>query len=177
MAALTSRCGYYMLQLWFRLLLFPRLFSAVANWMSIILPHMMWPYCEFRMQVRNVLMCYTRLAENTERKKHAKNRRLCTIAQICWAISSQRRRLSTIGKNLLNSNIVSISSYNMVNFGPLTAEIGSGVLGTSANCNGFRILASLLQRRQSVEVNQTLHDVWPSPELVHYIYIFGAHAA
>jgi len=23
-----------------------------------------------------------------------------------------------------------------------------------------------------IEVNQTLHDVWPSPGLVHYIYIF-----
>ena len=34
-------------------------------------------------------------------------------------------------------------------------------------------LASLLQRRRSSEANQTLHDVWPSPALVHCIYIFG----
>jgi len=27
-----------------------------------------------------------------------------------------------------------------------------------------------------MEVNQTLHDVWPSPGLVRYIYIFGALA-
>jgi len=33
-------------------------------------------------------------------------------------------------------------------------------------------LASLLQQRRSLEVNQTLHDVWPSPALVHCIYIF-----
>jgi len=46
------------------------------------------------------------------------------------------------------------------------------VWGTPANFNGFCILASLLHRRRSTEVNQTLHDVWPSPELVHYIYIF-----
>ena len=32
----------------------------------------------------------------------------------------------------------------MVNFGPLTAEIGSGVWGTPANFNGFRVLAELL---------------------------------
>jgi len=32
----------------------------------------------------------------------------------------------------------------MVNFGPLTAEIGSGVLGTPPNFNGFHILAALL---------------------------------
>ena len=44
---------------------------------------------------------------------------------------------------------------------------------TPANFNGFRVLASLLQRRRSTEANQTLHDVWPSPGLVHYMYIFG----
>ena len=32
----------------------------------------------------------------------------------------------------------------MANFGPLVAEIGSGVCGTPANFNGFRILAALL---------------------------------
>jgi len=43
----------------------------------------------------------------------------------------------------------------------------------AASFNGFRVLASLLHQRCSTEVNQTLHDVWPSPGLVHYIYIFG----
>ena len=51
----------------------------------------------------------------------------------------------------------------MVNFGPLTAEIGSVVWGSPANVNGFHVSASLLQRRRSSEANQTLHDVWPSP--------------
>ena len=51
--------------------------------------------------------------------------------------------------------------------------IGSGVWGTPAHFNGFRVLASLLQRRRSPEASQALHDVWPSPELVHYIYTFG----
>jgi len=60
----------------------------------------------------------------------------------------------------------------MVNFGPLTAEIGSGVWGIPANFNGFRVLPSLLHRRRSPEANQTLHDVWPSPGLAHYIYTF-----
>ena len=43
----------------------------------------------------------------------------------------------------------------MVNFGPLTAEIGSGVWGTRANFNGFRILAALLHGSQVVGVSQT----------------------
>jgi len=40
-------------------------------------------------------------------------------------------------------------------------------------CYGIQFLASLLHRRRSMGVNHTLHDVWPSPELVHYIYTFG----
>jgi len=79
-------------------------------------------------------------------------------------------------KNLLNSNISSTSFLNMVNFSPPTAEIGSGVWGTPANFNGFCVLASLLQRRCSLEANQTLHNIWPSPGQVHYVYIFGALA-
>jgi len=55
----------------------------------------------------------------------------------------------------------------IINFGPLEAEIS-----LPANVNGFRVLASLLHRRRSTEVKQTLHDVWPFPGLVHYI--FGA---
>jgi len=35
----------------FSLSSFPRLISAVGDWMSTILLHMVWPYCEFRMQV------------------------------------------------------------------------------------------------------------------------------
>ena len=85
-----------------------------------------------------------RLAANTGRKKVAKNRHFGTIAQLCRAISSHLRHVSTIGKNLLSSNTSSTCPDNMVNFGPLTAEIGSGVWGTPTNFNGFRVLAALL---------------------------------
>jgi len=44
----------------------------------------------------------------------------------------------------------------MVNFDPLAAEIGSGVWGTPANFNGFRILAALLHSTLVVGVSQTL---------------------
>jgi len=57
--------------------------------------------------------------------------------------------------------------------GPLAAEIGLPVCGTPVNFNGFPVLASLLHRRGSTDVNETLHDVWPSHGLVHYLYIFG----
>jgi len=42
-------------------------------------------------------------------------------------------------KNLLNNYISSTCLYNMVNFGPLAAEIVSLVWGTPANFNGFRL--------------------------------------
>ena len=58
-------------------------------------------------------------------------------------------------------------------YGEVMAEIGLPVWGIPANFNGFRVLASLLQRRRSSEANQTLHNVWPSPEQVHYTYTFG----
>ena len=68
---------------------------------------------------------------------------LGTIAQICWAICLQLRHVSTIEKNLLSSNISSTCPHNMVNFGPLAAEIRPVVLGTPANFNGFRVLAAV----------------------------------
>jgi len=59
-------------------------------------------------------------------------------------------------KNLLSSNMSSRHSHNVVNFGPLTAEIASGVWGTPANFNGFHVLAELLHGSQVVSVSQTL---------------------
>jgi len=99
---------------------------------SIILQHMMWPYCEFikcefRMQVCNVL--------HVVRGKYRMQK--FTIAELLRAISSQLRHMSTIGKNLLNSSICYTCPHNMVNFGPLTAEIGWQVWSTPANFNGF----------------------------------------
>jgi len=57
---------------------------------------------------------------------------------------------------LLSINTASTCPRNMVNFGPLTAEIGSGVWGTPANFKGFRVLAALLHGTLVVGVSQTL---------------------
>ena len=87
--------------------------------------------------------------------KIAKNRHLGTIAQLCRAISSQLRHVSTIGKNLLNSGTYPTCPHNTVNFGPLAAEIDSLVWGTTTNFNGFRVLAALLHGTPAVGVSQT----------------------
>jgi len=134
-------------------------------------------------------MCCTRLAANTRCKKVANDRQLGTIAQLCRDISSQLRHISTIGKKLLSSNISSTCPYNMVNFGPLAADIVSLVWGTPANFNGFRILAALLHGTLVVGVSQTLrrwtegaiyirqgsHHVghWPTFLVKTCSYLFG----
>jgi len=51
---------------------------------------------------------------------------------------------------------MSTCSHSMVNFGELAAEIGLPVWDTSANFNGFRVLAALLHGSQVVSVSQTL---------------------
>ena len=67
-----------------------------------------------------------------------------------------KARIDSWKKNLLSSNMSSTCPHNMVNFGSLTAEIGSGVFGTPANFNWFRVLAALLHGTLVVGVSQTL---------------------
>jgi len=95
-------------------------------------------------------MCCTRLAGNTGRKN-----------DVIIAISAPLHNfvglyLHKSEKKLLSSNTSSTCPRNMVNFGPLTAEIGSGVCGTPANFKGFRVLAALLHGTVVVGVSQTL---------------------
>jgi len=76
--------------------------------------------------------------------KHPKIRHHGTIAQLSLALSWQLRHVSTIGKNVKSQYLPHMSLYNMVNFGPLEAEIVSLILVTAANFNGFRVLGALL---------------------------------
>jgi len=60
-------------------------------------------------------------------------------------------------KSLLNSNVSpTCPPHNMVNFGPLAAEICWRVWSTPAHFNGFRVLAALLHGTLVVGVSQTL---------------------
>jgi len=92
----------------FYLSFFPRLFSSVAH---RCLPYFhTWCGLSVNFGCRSETCC-ARLAENTGRKKSLKIRNLATIAQLCWAITSQLRHVWTIRKNLLNSNISHMSSH------------------------------------------------------------------
>ena len=77
-------------------------------------------------------MCCKRLAENTGRKNPASAHH-CTN----FAITSQLRHLSTIGKKLLNSNMSYRCIHNMANFGLLSTEICWRVWGNPAELTGF----------------------------------------
>jgi len=173
MAALRSRCGHYIFPLWFlhSISFFP---SPILSRRRLDVYHTsthgvdlvpIWD-AGLKRAVRGSL----KIQDPKNRQKFA----ICTplhnfvgLYPRNWGTYRQSE------KNLLNSNISATCPHNMVNFGPLAAEIGSLVWGTSANFNGFRFLASILQRHRWTEANQTLHDVWPSPGLVHYIYVFG----
>ena len=135
MVILHSRCGHYIFALWFlssSSSFFPRLILAIADWMSTILPHMVWPWCKFRMHVWIVLHAARWKCRTQKIAKNAASGHV----QLCWTISSQLRHVSTIGKNLLNSNTTSTCSDNTMNFGPLAAEICWRVWGTPVNFNG-----------------------------------------
>jgi len=99
------------------------------------------------------------------------------------------KALWTIGKkNLLSSNISSTCPHNIVNFGPLEAEIGPVVWGTLANFNAFRALAALLHGTPVLGVSQALrrltegatdiqqggHHVWHWPTFLvcSFFYCF-----
>jgi len=111
--------------------------SVVQHTVVLVSPYLhTWYGLSANLQCRSETGC-TRFAANTGRKKVFKKSSMGTIAQVCRAISSQLRHISTIGKNLLSSNVFSTCSNNMVNFGPLAAEIGPVVRGIPAISTGF----------------------------------------
>jgi len=105
------------------------------------------------LECRSEMLC-TRLAENTGRGNYAKK---SPSAHHCTNLSSYvfatKAGIDNRKKNLLNSSISCTSFHNMVNVGPLSAEIGLPVWGTPANFQrvsllGFVTAATSLNRGQ-----------------------------
>jgi len=71
-------------------------------------------------------------------------------------IFATKARINNQKKNLLSSNTSSTCPDNMVNFGPLEAEIDPVVRGTPANFSGFRVFAVLLHGSHVLDISQTL---------------------
>jgi len=89
------------------------------------------------------------VAENAGPKKVTKNRHLGTIAQFYRAVSLQPRHVLAIRKNMLSSNVSSRRSRNMVNIGPLTAEIRLVGLGHPIIFQRVSRLGSVTARQSS----------------------------
>jgi len=94
------------------------------------------------MQVWNVLhaACWKYRMQKWRKKSPSAHHRTTLSG---W-IFATKARIDNQKKNLLSSNICSTCPHNMVNFGPLEAEIASLVWSTPSNFNGFHVLASLL---------------------------------
>jgi len=105
----------------FSFFLFPRLFSAVADWMpDTILPHMVWSYsANLECRYKSVLHA---ARGNRGRKISRKNRhlRMHHRTTLSGYIFATKARIDN-RKNLLNNNISPTCPHNMVNFGPLAA--------------------------------------------------------
>ena len=154
MAALWNRAGHYIFALWFLSFFFYLFFLAWPQRPQIgCLPYFYtWCGPNANLECRSE-MCCTRLAGNAGPQKIA-----------IWApshnllgyILATEAHIDNRKEKLLSSNISSTCSHNMVNFGPLAAEIGLVVWGTPANVNVFRVLAALLHGTLVVGVRQTL---------------------
>ena len=96
------------------------------------------------------------LAENTGRKKLAKNRHLGTIAQLRRAISSELRHVSTIGKKLVKNQYLLHTSSQ---YGELRLTNGRDRLTSLGHPCKFQLVShrgSVTAQHLVVGVSQTL---------------------
>jgi len=111
MAALRSRCGHYIFALWFLLSFFFLSFFLAYSQPSQIgcLPYF-HTLCGLTTNLGcRSETCCTRLTENTGCEKSPKIHYLRIIAQLCRAISSQLRHVSTIEKKLVQQYLSHMS--------------------------------------------------------------------
>jgi len=110
MVALFNRADHYIFDLWFLsffFFYFPCLISAVGDWMSTILPHMVWPYSA-NLECMSE-MCGMRLAENTGRKK----KHLAPSHNLSGCIFTAESCIDNRKKNLLINYASSTGPHNM----------------------------------------------------------------
>ena len=135
---------------------FPRLILAVGDWMSTMLTHMVWPQCEFRMQVWNLPHAARwKLIKRTQkwRKKSPSGHHRTTLSDYIFAT---RARIDN-RKNLLSSNISPTCNHNM----RWTSACTSGwdrlaSLGHPGKFQQLLRLGSVTARQSSSGVSQTL---------------------
>jgi len=145
MTALCNRASHYIFALWFLLSIFLSFFLTYSQPPQIgCLPYFhTWFGLSANLRCRFETCC-TRLAESTGRKNSPSGHNCTTLLGYIFATKA---RIDNRKKSL-SSNTSSTCPHNMVNFGRLTAEIGSVIWGTPPNVNRFRFLAALLHSTQ-----------------------------
>ena len=113
-----------------------------------------------------------RLTENTGCKKLPKNRHLDTIAQVCWAVSSQLRQVSTIGKKLVIQQYLfhmpsQYGELRPTNDWDLLASLGNPSRFQRVSCFGFVTVATSLNRSQP-NFARCLAVSWTGALYVHF---------
>ena len=93
-------------------------------------------------------MCCKQLAENAGHKNDAKNRQLSTVTQICQAISSQLRHVSTIGKEIAKQQYLLQMSLQYGELRPTNGWDRLADLGHPSYFSRYRVLAALLHGSQ-----------------------------
>jgi len=150
MAALWNRAGHYIFAVWFLL----SSSSSIYLFTSPNLSRRRLDVCHTSTHGVALVRIYDaglkraahaarlNIGRKTRQKSPSEHHRT-TLSACIFATSL--RHVSTIGKKLVKHQYLLHISHNMVNFGPLPAEIFLRVWGTPANFNGFRVLTSLLQ--------------------------------
>jgi len=175
MAAMRRRCGHSILPLWFLLSSF-FLFIAYTQPSQIgYLPYFhTWCGLSANLECTSE-MCCTWLAEN--RPTGRKNRLKFAI----WPPSHNILGCIFTAKALTDSRKNLVKQHYLLHVSSQYGELWP--------TNGWDRFVSLghppqqistgfaCWRRRSTEVNQTLHDVWPTPGLVDYICTFSGAVA
>jgi len=163
MAALHSSCGHSILPLWF-LLSFFLPYSQPSQIACLPYFHT-WCGISANLECRSE-MCCTRLGENIGCKNYAKNPHLRTIAQLCRAISSQMRCVSTIRKKLVNQQYLLHKSSQYGECRPTNGWDRCGSLGHSSKFQRVSRLGfvTALTSRSGSQLNFALSLVvsWPA---------------
>jgi len=136
-------CGFFLLLSFF----FPRLISA-ADWMSTILPHVVWPYCKFGMQVWNVLQAaeWKYRTQKWCKKSPSEHHRRAISSGYIFATKTC---IDNWKRNLLSSSISSRCPYNMVNLRPTNGWDRLAGLGHPIIFQWISLLGSVTARQSS----------------------------
>jgi len=154
MVTLCNRADHYIFALWFLSSFFS---SPNLSGRRLDVYHTFHTWCGLSANLRcRSETCCTLLAGNAGRKKVAKNCHLGTIAQLCRAISSQLRHVSTIGKKLVRQRYVLHMSPQYGELRPTNGWDPSGSLRHPCKFQRISRLGSVTARHLVAGVSQTL---------------------